>query len=286
MWGRVEWTGAGRQLVADRAYRHVSPVIAHRKDGTILNIQRASLCNRPNLRGLVALHGELGDVFMDALRTALGLASDADESTILARVRANGVERAKADAGRKAFLADLRAVLNVPADADEHAIAVQVKVDAQQRARIGKAAGLHAAADGEAVLQAVQDLRDPAKMVPAAVVTALHGQLAEQTRTSAREKAVAFVDGAIKAGKVRAPTVVRDHYIARHMADPASVEKELGVMMPMHGPSGATALPPAFGSGSGSHLDPDEAHIVGLMQLDPKEYLKSKQALAEREEKR
>lgn len=56
IWGRVDWTEAGRALVTDRAYRHISPVISHTSDGTVTAVLRASLVNRPNLRGLAALH--------------------------------------------------------------------------------------------------------------------------------------------------------------------------------------------------------------------------------------
>lgn len=56
IWGRVELTEEGRGLVAQRAYRGISPVIAHRKNGELTAILRASHVNRPNLRGLTTLH--------------------------------------------------------------------------------------------------------------------------------------------------------------------------------------------------------------------------------------
>jgi hypothetical protein len=60
IWGRVEWTAAGRQLMADRAYRGISPAIQHMQDGTITAVLRASLTNTPNFAGLVTLHSEQG----------------------------------------------------------------------------------------------------------------------------------------------------------------------------------------------------------------------------------
>ncbi len=57
-WGKVEWNEAGKALVADRAYRGISPVIVHDKNRTVLAITRASLISRPNLKGLTALHQE------------------------------------------------------------------------------------------------------------------------------------------------------------------------------------------------------------------------------------
>lgn len=56
IWGRVEWTSEGRRLVEAREYRGISPVIAHRDDGEITSILRASLVNQPNFIGLTALH--------------------------------------------------------------------------------------------------------------------------------------------------------------------------------------------------------------------------------------
>lgn len=56
IWGRVQWTAAGRQIMADQAYRGISPVIQHMQDGTITAILRASLTNTPNFAGLVTLH--------------------------------------------------------------------------------------------------------------------------------------------------------------------------------------------------------------------------------------
>ena len=59
IWGEVEWTEAGKALVAGRAYRCISPVITHTKDNRVTAILRASLVNTPNLRGLTALHQQL-----------------------------------------------------------------------------------------------------------------------------------------------------------------------------------------------------------------------------------
>ena len=58
LWGRVEWTPAGRMMMADRAYRGVSPVIQHMQDGAITAVLRASLTNNPNFTGLVSLHSK------------------------------------------------------------------------------------------------------------------------------------------------------------------------------------------------------------------------------------
>lgn len=94
LWGQVEWTGAGKALMADRAYRGVSPVIAHTRKNEVLAVLRASLINTPNLAGLTALHGEDGlseETGMDwkaKLIELLGLGGDAGDDAIMAALAA------------------------------------------------------------------------------------------------------------------------------------------------------------------------------------------------------
>lgn len=38
IWGKVEWTKSGLELMADKAYRHISPVITHLEDGLVLSL--------------------------------------------------------------------------------------------------------------------------------------------------------------------------------------------------------------------------------------------------------
>ncbi len=56
IWARVVWTETGRALLADKAYRHISPVIAHDKSGAVSRILRAALTNATNLTQLTALN--------------------------------------------------------------------------------------------------------------------------------------------------------------------------------------------------------------------------------------
>lgn len=87
LWGRVEWTGEGLKLMADKAYRGISPAIAHTKDNQVIGILRASLTNTPNLQGLVSLHSDtLAETkTMDwkaKLIELLGLDGSADDAAI------------------------------------------------------------------------------------------------------------------------------------------------------------------------------------------------------------
>ena len=193
VWGRVEWTSAGKALMADKAYRHISPVIVHDRRGTINGVLRASLVNAPNLRGLTALHHQQQETDME-------------------------------------LLAQLRGQLGLPETADGAAVCVAVKglqdgAPALQQAQtaigmIAEAAGLARTAPAAEIVTAIQAARDPAKMVPAAQVTALQSQVTGLLR----EKSERVVDEAIKAGRIGLKPL-RDHYVARHLADPAAVEK-------------------------------------------------------------
>ncbi|MEJ0012888.1 MAG: phage protease [Bauldia sp.] len=97
IWGRVEWTISGAKLLADRAYRFISPVIAVTADGTIERVLRASLTNVPNIRGMAALNHLLAGAdetpplsdFERQLARRLGI-PEAAFAVALAAGRANG----------------------------------------------------------------------------------------------------------------------------------------------------------------------------------------------------
>src|SRR5581483_4205297 len=89
VWGKVEWSATGKQLLAERAYRFISPVLQVLKDGTVVSILRASLVNTPNLRGMAALNAtEINMDLLAQLRSVLGLKDDADAAAVIAKVKA------------------------------------------------------------------------------------------------------------------------------------------------------------------------------------------------------
>ncbi|MEO0632906.1 MAG: phage protease [Pseudomonadota bacterium] len=49
IWGRVEWTEQARTLIAEKAYRYLSPGIRHTADGQIEALSSAGLVHHPNL---------------------------------------------------------------------------------------------------------------------------------------------------------------------------------------------------------------------------------------------
>lgn len=198
IWGRAEWTEAGRALVADKAYLGISPVIIHDGQKTILAIARASLTNRPNLRGLTALHHQETSPMTTAVAKALGLADDAGEDQILAAI------------GK---------------------LTPQLALQSQL-GEIGIALGVAEGAGAEAIVAAAK-AKGPAQP---AEITALQSQLAEvttklnkMTTDTSREKAEAFVDAAIREGRVGVKPL-RDRYIAMHMRDPEEAVAMIGGM--------------------------------------------------------
>lgn len=244
VWGRVEWTAQGKRLVAGKSYRSISPVIAHAKDGTVQALLRASLTNRPNLRGLTALHQETDMTLLEKLLAALGLPTTTTEDGLVTTVTA--MHQAQATSSTA-----LQAALNP----------------------IAVAIGLQAGADQAAVLAGVQQLK--AGGGDAAAVVALQQELATVTtrlntvlETGKRKEAEAYVDAEIKRGRVGLKPV-RDRYVSMHMADPAGTACLVEAMPVLGG--GGQIVPPGPPAANGEvSLNADETKIAGLLGIDPK----------------
>lgn len=101
IWGKVEWTDAGRKAVESREYRFLFPVFQLNKDekekggGTIVRILGAGLTNVPNLGQLIALNaaersGAIGGIIqrmqsdMDAIAAMARVTPDANENSLSA----------------------------------------------------------------------------------------------------------------------------------------------------------------------------------------------------------
>lgn len=214
LWGRVEWTPTGRQLVAERAYRGISPAFLHTKAGDVVSVLRASLTNDPNLP-IATLHSKQEpDVDLMKLRSALGLAEDAEEAAILAA----------AEAARTAIAthaADLRRI----ADA----------------AKAGTA-------DADAIVTALAARgADDAGALRAEIVS-LQAKVTTMETAARTARATEVVDAAIRDGKP-IPKALRDHYIARHARAPEEVETELAALPSLH--AGGIRTLPAEGGADG-----------------------------------
>lgn len=249
LWGRVEWTKAGQALLADRAYRGISPVFNHLADMTITRVLRASLTNKPNLKGLVALNTE-SDMNLAAIAKATGLGDDATEEAIIAAI---GKLKKPADTAMQSALVEIGVVLGV---------------DGGDPAQVLAAA--KAAKTGDSAITALQS-----------ELTKVTGQLTALQTEGAKARATTFVDGAIAQGRVGVK-VLRDHYIAMHCEDPARVEKEIGAL-PALGTSGQTfAQPPATGAEITS-LNVEQTQVADQLGIPRDKFLAALQADAKKE---
>ena len=265
LWGRVEWTKAGTELLKDRAYRHISPVIKHTKDGIITRLLRAALTNDPALRELTSLNNattneELMD-FMEKLRKALGLPEDADEAAIMEAIST---------------------MLAGKTDDEGEAERMSAQIG-----EIATAAGLDAGAKPDAILAAVKSLAtgsgDETK-----TVAALQAELADVTTRFntlntkvATDAATAIVDSAIEAGTVGVKPL-REHYIKRAVDDPDGVKTELANMPKVGGDPVIPATRQEDKDGK-PRLQPHEVTVAAQLGLSADDYATT--LAAEREQK-
>jgi len=93
LWGRVEWTPTGAELVSTRAYRYLSPVfVFDYQTAEIGRIVSAGLTNQPNLE-MAALNAEQETPMDRAVLEALGLPATATAADALVAVNALRTER-------------------------------------------------------------------------------------------------------------------------------------------------------------------------------------------------
>ncbi|WP_415508374.1 phage protease [Acetobacter sp.] len=146
IWGRVNWTKRGAELMGDHAYRGISPAIGSTPDGTVKWIEAVSLTNRPNF-GVTTLHSKNQETRMDLaqLRRTLGLSETATEDDINAAI-ARG------------------------------------KVAVTLHASVAKAVGLDANASDAAVLAAVQAKGADVSTHAQTEIDSLQGQLTAQKK--------------------------------------------------------------------------------------------------------
>lgn len=260
IWGKVEWTDAGKQLVAGRAYRGISPVIAHDKAGNIAALLRASLVNKPNLRGLQTLHSEETDMnLLQKLAKALGLPDSTSEDTLVTAITTLHAEKAKA--------------------ATDQTVALQAQLDP-----LAEAAGLTKGAKADDIVAAVKQLvagnADSATIVGLqAELKAVGDQLVSIQSEGKKKTAEAFVDAAIAKGRVGVKPQ-RDRYVTLHMADPAGTEAMINDL-PALGGTMLTTAPIKTPAGEVS-LNAEQLDVAKALGIDPKafaETLKAEEAL-------
>ncbi len=207
IWGKVDWTEVGRELVEGRAYRKLSPVVGltAEKNGRITHISSVALTNTPALAEMAGLFMENRNMgLMEKLAKLTGMEAAAGEEAVLARIE-NLIEAGQSMGEDKTEA--------MSAQITEIAEALGVKGSDHQA--ILSAAKAVAAGDQIEVVVALR-----------AQVTELATQLNTLTESTGRTAAEAYVDAEIKRGRVGVKPL-RDHYIERFMKAPDEVKTEL-----------------------------------------------------------
>ncbi len=255
IWGRVEWTETGKALMGEKAYRGISPVFLHRKDGTITRILRAALTNTPNIAQIAALHSSLSDKERDALsasdfavpgKRALPIPDEEHVKLAWDMVeRTEGLTTAERDEARRRILARAKAL---GVDTDGWNVSAHSMGAKMELSLVRQALGLPETADEAACLAAMAAQRTilaqqseqiaglTKTTVPLDQVIALQSEIAGMKQAQARAAAEAAIDAAIAAGKPIVP--VRDQLIAQHMTDPDMVKKMLDGMPSINSATG------------------------------------------------
>lgn len=237
IWGRVEWTPAGKALIEERAYNGVSPVIKF-TGKRVTQILRAAITNDPALTAIASIFHGSTDMTLSALRTALKLDDASDETALLSAITALQTKAASA-----AEAGTLLATLAKAAGAAETSTAEQLV----------------------AHLAAQKAKGDPEQLV--AQVVALQTTVTTLQAKAAATEGAALVDEAIKAGKPIKP--LRDHYIKRFATDPEGVKTELAALASVH--HGGVLLDPKRAAPKIAP-DADPAEIARVATLHAKEH--------------
>ncbi|MCT4554637.1 MAG: phage protease [Pelagimonas sp.] len=247
IWGRVEWTATGAELLRDKAYWGISPVFAHTKAGKILRIKNAALTNDPALSDLTALNSanmENGMTFLQKLAKKLGLGEDASEEDVLAAVAQKGGGESATAA--QAMLSAMTTALGIKADASDTEVMTRVV----------------------SLSAANADLT--------AQITTLQAELSGLKEGDKLRAAEAFVAKAI-AEKRAGVLPSKDHWVKLHQENPETAEAMMAAQ-PQLTETHATDTPPAGGGETISALTADQKLFAEQMGFDEAEYLAQLQA--------
>lgn len=246
LYGKVEWTPKGERLVSSKEYGFLSPVFLHgtKKPFQIAKMLRVSLTNDPNLTVLKSLHSQQETEMLEQLRKMLNLPETADEATVMAALTAAHT----AQTATAALMSRITEALGVDANTAPDALVTAI----QSR--------------GTSAEQENSDLKK--------TVLSLQSQITTLASTTAKDKAEATIDDAIKAGKI--VPVLRDHMISRHMKNPAEVEQEIKLMPSLN--AGGLGGRPQPGAENGAMTDEDQK-VAAMMGIDPKTFGENAKAL-------
>lgn len=254
IWGKVDWTDEGRQLVAGHSYGFLSPVFLHAaaKPFKVAKLVRAALTNDPNLTNLKSLHAKEDTAMLEQLRKALGLPETATEAEVTAAVTAMHT----AQTAQAALMSKIATAVGVVGDVTGDALvtALQTKI----------AAPVTATKEASTEIDTLKGQ-----------LTAMQNQLTSYVSVTSKDKATSVIEKAIVDGKLI--PALKDHYIARHMKDAAEVEKEIALLPSLHAGGLGGKLPPKVGEGAAP--DDDEMKVAALMGIDLKSYAETHKAI-------
>ncbi len=269
LWGRVEWTDTARKMIEAREYRYISPsFLAERKTGKIVRLKGAGLVHRPalHLKALASQQENEMD-WMEYLRELLGLGSEATDDDIRAALDAR-LKRASGEDDEQAAMSEIARALGLSGVASQAEIlaAIGSRSDGAEGDGAGGVAS-HAAAETITALQSE--------------LAGLTAQLNAVEEARARDLAERFIDEEIRRGRVGVKPL-RDHYIARHMSDPESVETEIAALPVLEaGRMTMTRTPAEDGKVALNAAEQEAARLIGV---DVEDYAKALAAERKHEE--
>ncbi|WP_159099558.1 phage protease [Alloyangia pacifica] len=233
IWGRVDWTSRGTELLSDRAYWGVSPVIEFdERTREVRAIARAALTNDPSVANLTPLSTKETDMFLSKVAKSLGLSEDASEEDVLA-----ALEKAKD-----------------PTEVPNEALST-----------IGSALGIEGEASLTAILATASGLRS-ASTDQGQALAALQTEVTELREGNKKRDAEAFVDQAIRDKRVGVKAS-RENYVALHMENPQRA-RDLIAALPTLGASPTSIEPPKPADGQAA-LSTEQRQIADLIGVDP-----------------
>jgi phage I-like protein len=251
--GRVEWTAAAAQHIADREYRFISPVFHSDKGGNVTFIARAGLTNKPAITDLPAIAASstteepMDKTLFVKLLTMLGLAADATADQAIAACEG------------------VLAKLNL----------------------VATAAGgtLTAAAAADQLVSAIRANPDRGQWIAAAEYNKVSGELAELKKATAAGAITTAIEDGMKAGKL-APGQ-KDYWLnacsAAGSADPLKkfLETAPVILKPGETFVGGAATPNATTDlkVAAAQLSDDEKKICAQMGLSHESFARTKLGL-------
>ncbi len=276
LWGRVQWTATGRDLMEDATYRGVSPVVETTQDRRVINVTSVALTNAPNLT-MASLHAKDGSMSLhDKILATLGLPKDASEEAVL-----------KAVSDNSAFVTALAKEVGVPDGATAqdvvqalHAKGADTKdaVDPQLLAEAEKLAGVQPGAGVGAVfreLHAMAARLDKGVGDKDKTIIELQSRLSVLENDTRRRDGERLLDDAIRDGKPLKP--VRDSWVERFCRDPEGVKADIAALPSIH--NGGIVKPPAD-DGTPALTDEDK-RIAEAFGQDPKAFAAHKKTMKE-----